>query len=167
MNEDYTNFIEKIPKEAKVINIGTGNRLHEEYKDKFDYTTCDLVARPGIDIVADCCAMPSKSGEYDVVLAIALLEHVHHPWLAVKEFYRILKPGGQLFVNACWAQARHMDNHTADYWRFSDQGIKVLLEDAGFEIVLILVLVWDKYDFVKDGERQNNPSHYNLIAIKK
>ena len=166
MNEDYIQFINNIPKNAKVINIGTGNRLHEEYKDKFNYTTCDLVERPGIDIVADCCDLPCEDEEYDVVLAIALLEHVHRPWLAMKEFYRILKPGGKLFVNACWGQARHKDNHTADYWRFSDQGMNVLAEDAGFIIEHIKSIKWDKYDFIVDGVKQNNPSHYNLILKK-
>jgi len=41
------------------------------------------------------------------------------------------------------------------------------LEDAGFEITHLKPILWGKYDFVVDGEKQNNPSHYNLIAIKK
>ncbi len=52
-------------------------------------------------IRGDVTKLPKEAeGEYDLVSALAVLEHLDNPSLAVKEAYRVLKPGG-IFVATC------------------------------------------------------------------
>jgi hypothetical protein len=63
-----------------------------------------------------------------------VLEHVPYPWLLAKEINRILKVGGLVFHNT--HQAWPMHEQPNDFWRFSEEGLKVLFgPDAGFEVI--------------------------------
>lgn len=48
---------------------------------------------------ADAYALPFADASFDVVCAMDFLEHVEDPARAVKEFSRVLKPGGQFFFH--------------------------------------------------------------------
>lgn len=57
--------------------------------------------RGGIFMVADIFNLPFKDGEFDVVAGIAFLHHIPSQELRVKvlkEIYRVLSPGGILFL---------------------------------------------------------------------
>lgn len=45
-------------------------------------------------------ALPYQDGVFDVVFSHEVLEHVHDDLLAIREAYRVLKPGGHLVVFA-------------------------------------------------------------------
>ncbi|SRR6056297_61782 len=57
------------------------------------YTTTDLNS-PLADIKADICNLPFNNDSYDVILCNHVLEHIPDDTKAMKELYRILKPGG-------------------------------------------------------------------------
>ncbi len=44
--------------------------------------------------VADAYKLPFSDAQFDVVTAMDFLEHVENPELAIKEFSRVIKPGG-------------------------------------------------------------------------
>jgi SAM-dependent methyltransferase len=46
------------------------------------------------DLLADAHALPFRPASFDVVFSYAVLEHLHHPFVAVSEIVRVLKPGG-------------------------------------------------------------------------
>ncbi len=46
----------------------------------------------------DCKRLPETSGSFDVVLSNSLIHHVPEPRAAFAELWRIMKPGGRLFV---------------------------------------------------------------------
>lgn len=60
--------------------------------------TAGRVAREksGIDVVTDVRAL--ADGDYDAVVTHHALEHVESPFSMLREFHRILKPGGQLIA---------------------------------------------------------------------
>src|SRR5690606_17583822 len=58
-----------------------------------DYTTTDLNS-PLADVKADICDLPFKSDTYDFILCNHVLEHIPDDTQAMRELYRILKPGG-------------------------------------------------------------------------
>ena len=82
------------------------------------------------------------SGSFDVVLASHLIEHLNDPALFVRETFRILKPGGRLYIttpNIAGFQARVFGSA----WRsaifdhlylFSVKTLRALLSRAGFRI---------------------------------
>lgn len=57
------------------------------------YTTTDLNS-PLADVKADICNLPFADNSFDVILCNHVLEHIPNDTMALKELYRVLKPGG-------------------------------------------------------------------------
>lgn len=81
--------------------------------------------------IGDVTNMPAvPDARYDTVVCHQVLEHVRRPWAAIAEFHRVLKPGGKLIISAPHLSRRHELPH--DYFRFTQEGMAALLEDASF-----------------------------------
>src|SRR5262249_42976946 len=78
---------------AKICDVGSGGRRITP-----DVVTVDFVAGPGVDIVGDIHSLPLPDSSYDCVFCTGTLEHVRDPVTAVRELYRILKPGGIVHI---------------------------------------------------------------------
>jgi SAM-dependent methyltransferase len=63
----------------------------------------------------------------------AVLEHLHTPEVAISEAFRVLKPGGFLYLEVPFLQGFHADPH--DYFRFTQVGLKSILKDNGLIIL--------------------------------
>lgn len=87
---------------------------------------------PHVDIVADAESLSASipEGSYDYVVSTSMLEHTPHPWRVVEEVYKVLRPGGILYLSAPWMFPLHGEPH--DYWRFSLPCLQGLVRDAGF-----------------------------------
>jgi SAM-dependent methyltransferase len=83
--------------------------------------------------IGDLCAMTDVPDcRYDGAVCHQVLEHVRHPDQAIRELTRVLKPGGTLIVSVPHLSRRHeLPN---DYYRFTQEGLAVLLRDAGLDI---------------------------------
>lgn len=68
----------------------------KEFKN-WTYTTTDL-SSPLADIKADLCNLPFKNDTYDMILCNHVLEHIVDDVKAIKEIYRVLKPGGKAIL---------------------------------------------------------------------
>ena len=96
----------------------------------------DIEPGPGVDLVADAHNLhmvPSDS--VDCVTTVSVLEHVRYPHKVVAEVFRILKPGGIVYVNVPFIFPYHAAPD--DFYRFSYRGIVILCEaferiDSGF-----------------------------------
>lgn len=83
----------------RVLEIG-GSLAGSLYRsaiadDSITWETLDLKPRGGIVHVAQGeYSYPFLDGEFDVVFAGQVLEHVRHPWLWMREASRITKRGG-------------------------------------------------------------------------
>jgi ubiquinone/menaquinone biosynthesis C-methylase UbiE len=49
-------------------------------------------------IAADLCYLPFRDNRFDFVYSIDVVEHLEEPFLALKEYYRVCKPGGSVFI---------------------------------------------------------------------
>lgn len=74
---------------------------------------------------------PLADAVYDMITCFNTLEHVYHYQNAVAESYRILKPGGVFIGGTPFLVNYHADPH--DYWRYTDEGLVRIFQDAGFE----------------------------------
>jgi SAM-dependent methyltransferase len=92
----------------------------------------DIGDGPAVDYRADATSLPFSDGEFDVVVSQECLEHVADANAAVREMFRVLRPGGTLFLQLPWVIGWHDAPH--DYWRFSRSGMRFLCESAGFGI---------------------------------
>jgi SAM-dependent methyltransferase len=81
--------------------------------------------------VGDLMDMPEvPSARYDTVVCHQVLEHLPEPGRALSEFRRVLVPGGTLIASAPHLSRLHELPH--DYFRYTPNGMRALLERAGF-----------------------------------
>lgn len=90
-------------------------------------------------IEGDSHDLPLTDESQDMVYANLLIHHLLEPSLAVKEMYRVIKPGGQVIItdierhNHKWAKSEK-----SDIWLGIERSdIKLWLEEAGFSILEI------------------------------
>jgi SAM-dependent methyltransferase len=96
--------------------------------EQITYLIMDPVPTYHPDIVDDVMDMKTQSdASYDAVVCISVLEHIPNPWRAVQEIYRVLKPGGMVFLYVPFLTAYHaMPGYYGDYVRFTDDGVRAL-----------------------------------------
>ena len=107
------------------LNVGAGStNLHS--------SIVNLDITPGRTI--DCCAqaedLPFASLSFSVIISQETIEHVQDPCRAIREMYRVLKEGGTLYCQTPFIIGYHPG--PTDYWRFSKEGIRQLVEHCGF-----------------------------------
>lgn len=128
-------FYGLLKENSLVIDIGSKNsRGYSEGRlPKGSKLVCvDIEDGPGVDLVADAHDLHMiKDNTVDCVVTISTLEHVRYPQKIVKEIYRILKPGGIVYVSVPFVFVFHSDPD--DHYRFSVDGVRILCED--FECV--------------------------------
>ncbi len=97
---------------------------------------CDIHAAPGVDLVADAHFLSRfvTPGSIDGVFSLAVLEHLAAPWLVAAEINRVLRMGGETMHLVPHAYPVHEQPN--DFWRFSDDGLRVLFgPSTGFEVL--------------------------------
>ena len=79
----------------KVLHFAPEQAFYKKFRklSNLDYTTTDLES-PLADVKADICQLPFGDQTFDVILCNHVLEHIPDDTKAMKELYRILKPGG-------------------------------------------------------------------------
>lgn len=107
-----------------VLNVGCGASVnHTE-----GWVNLDQHPYPGVQVVhnLDEIPWPFEDGVFDAVQGIQVFEHVANPVGFMCESFRVLKPGGQLYVTVPhWksensftdpTHVRHCTERTWDYW---------------------------------------------------
>lgn len=108
---------------------GTYRRLIESKQWK--YVGLDVVAGGNVDVVAtDPYRYPFPDNSFDIVISGQTLEHVARIWDWAREICRVTKDGGRVCIIAPSRGHRH---HRPDCWRVQPDGMRALLEHAGFK----------------------------------
>ncbi len=125
MNRDILEFLESLPKDSiKALEISG-----EHYKNYFTnytnykYPTFDLLNPRLIE------------STFQVVIVEQVLEHVKNPFVACKTIYDLTSPGGTAIINTPFLIRLH--GLPDDYFRFTPNGLKYILESSGFVNVKI------------------------------
>jgi len=85
------------------------------------------------DIFSDSSRFPLDDSSFDTVVCTQVLEHVSDPFNKVSEIARVLKPGGTAVFSVPCAWPLHEVPH--DYFRYTEFGLRNLLECADLQIV--------------------------------
>jgi len=91
----------------------------------------DIKDKPNVDMICDIHNLPESLGNFDVVICNAVLQYCTSPQTVARQFLKVLKPRGYLYVDAPWVQPYCPD--TPDRFRFSEDGLRTVFSD--FEIV--------------------------------
>ncbi len=123
---------------GRMLDIGSGHSrgyesLFKPYTD--EYLCVDHQYAENIDICADCYEIPLADASIEVILSTQVIEHLQMPDQMLKEAYRLLKPSGQLILTVPMVWGLHEE--PVDFYRYTEYGLRYLLEQAGFEEIQI------------------------------
>jgi SAM-dependent methyltransferase len=123
MNREIHAHLESLPPDrTSVLEVsGTSHREHA-------WLAYESSRYPDLDL----CAPPAVVPHYDAVICEQVLEHVSDPWLAARTLHALCRPGGRLIVSTPFLIRVHPTPY--DFWRFTEDGLRRLLEDAGFVV---------------------------------
>ena len=109
--------------------------LRPFFKDK-RYVGADMRPGVGVDMILNLHQIDLPDESAGTVLIMETLEHTEFPGKAIDELYRILKPNGLIIISAPMNLAIH--DYPNDYWRFTPEGFKSLLQPFAFSLVDVL-----------------------------
>lgn len=103
----------------------------------------NIALAANVDLVGDAHALPLADGSVDAIYCEAVLEHLEDPQRAVREMWRVLKPGGQVLAVTPFLQVYHQfPDH---FQNFTATGHARLFTATGFALVASGVAVGPTY----------------------
>jgi SAM-dependent methyltransferase len=146
----------------KCLQVGVSTLVNHKYSENF--TSIDLYdQRSCIDVRCDLAKTPFNDGEFDFIVCNAILEHVKDPFACAAEMYRIANTGCEVWIEVPFIQpfhptkkryedsdgflAEHLNqssdtygdfDHGGDYWRFTPQGITLLMRPFKYRELMLI-----------------------------
>jgi SAM-dependent methyltransferase len=136
MFTSISSLVPIIGRAEKVLDVGCGSA---PYRSLFSNVSCyigiDLNPQKRPNIVASAELLPIRSRSFNVVISTQVLMYLNEPLNFLKEASRVLDQGGFLLISAhgIWYE-RHAPGFK-DLWRWTLDGLFLLLQKASFEIV--------------------------------
>jgi ubiquinone/menaquinone biosynthesis C-methylase UbiE len=114
-------------KEYRKLQVGSSDhrRSSARYKTA-EWTNLDIVYAPGVNVLGSGLCLPFPTGTFEEVHCIHVLEHLtrdKYPKM-ISEMYRVLKPGGYLYVEVPDFKGT-VENLTAAFDTGDIEGIRI------------------------------------------
>ena len=130
-----------LPKGSWVLDAGAGASKYRPYFSHCRYETQDFCQYQGdlvkytqpISYICEITTIPLPDRSLDAIVCTEVIEHVIDPMAAVKEFARLLKPGGRLFLSAPLLSGLHMEPYHF-YGGFTHYWYRHWLPQVGFSV---------------------------------
>jgi len=145
-------ILKRIPEGSRILDAGAGELKYKKFCSHLKYVSQDFAQYDGkgdkkglqtgkwdqskIDIVSDITSIPEPDGSFDAIMCIEVFEHLPDPIRAIKEFVRLLKPGGHLIITAPFCSLTHFSPYHF-YTGFNRYFYETNLPANGFEILEI------------------------------
>ncbi len=117
--------------------VGVYSSLHAgRFAPECRFIGADIHPAPGVDLVVDAHRLSRavEPGSLSGVFSLAVMEHLAAPWLIAAEINRVLRIGG--LTLHLLPQAFPAHEQPNDFWRMSDDGLRILFgPPTGFEVL--------------------------------
>jgi SAM-dependent methyltransferase len=125
--------------EALILDYGADLSPYRSLFPNSDYRTADIGGHSPVDYrLTQDGSVPERSETFDLILSTQVAEHLLNPSLYFAESYRLLKPGGRVFLSTHGAFEDHAFPN--DYQRWTGEGLRRDLVAAGFERITLIKL---------------------------
>jgi len=117
------------------LDAGAGgvNRYGSLFPRITKYMTLDVKPECKPDIVGSVDNIPLGDNSVDSIICTQVIGDVVNPDKVIKEFYRVVRPGGTVLLSESFMNEIH--GEPFDYWRFTNYGMKHLFKTNGFTIL--------------------------------
>lgn len=136
LRREMVRFARGTKRGMRVLDAGAGKSPYRNLFKHARYEAADFAqlstAYAPLDYVCDITDIPVEDATFDRVICNQVLEHVSEPEKAIAELFRVLKPGGRIFLSAPLFFAEHQKPY--DFFRYTQFALRKMFEDAGFEI---------------------------------
>lgn len=125
----------EVPDDGRVLDFGCAELPYRSFFARgVEYVGADLPGNPQarVEIAPDGTVALADEG-FDAVLSTQVLEHVSDPVTHLAECHRVLRSGGRMLLSTHGIMVHHPD--PVDYWRWTNEGLRRIVREAGFEIV--------------------------------
>jgi SAM-dependent methyltransferase len=111
-------------RDSVIVNVGSGPAV---FHGRTDIINVDMEPYREVAVVGDGYRLPFRTGSVDLVINVAMLEHVSEPTQVVAEMLRVCKPGGTVFCYVPFLIPFHAAPE--DYHRWTETGARVLFDE--------------------------------------
>lgn len=131
----------KVAPHAEILDAGAGECRFKGLFKHTRYVALDFAQGDStwnyskLDVIGHLEELPFSSSSFDRVVSIVVLEHTPDPGRAIREFHRVLRPGGVVHIVVPHMWEEHQ--RPFDFFRFTSGGIRYLLENAGFQVTRV------------------------------
>jgi hypothetical protein len=144
MRQNIRDFVEILAKEfdlmEPIIEIGSFQVPQQEelanlrpiFPEK-KFIGCDMRSGKGVDRIENVECLSLNDESVGTVLILDTLEHVENCFTALDEIYRVLKKDGIVIMTSVMDFPIH--DYPSDYWRFTPEAFKLLLNKFPIKIV--------------------------------
>jgi glycosyltransferase involved in cell wall biosynthesis len=124
--------------EVGSLNVNGSVRPMVEARGPADYLGVDVVAGPGVDMVADAAHLADTFGldAFDVVISTECLEHVGDWQAAIANMVAVLAPGGVLVWTT--RSPGFGWHHPPDRWRYTQAAMADILRRLGLDPMVVM-----------------------------
>lgn len=146
---------DKLKETRQILDIGCGSGRNMQWLKNFGEVTgidssskaIEFCQQYGKTILADAVKLPMPNGNFNLVTAFDVLEHIKDNEMALREWGRVLQSNGYLFISVPAYQwlFSNRDRKLGHYRRYSLYNLQQMLWQTGFEPVFssyIFVLVF-------------------------
>jgi SAM-dependent methyltransferase len=116
--------LRELPADWRLLDAGAGEQRYRQSCHHLHYVAQDFAEyQPGVvstglhserwdyrglDIISDIASIPRDSATFDAILCTEVFEHIPEPSAAIREFARLLRPGGKLILTAPFISLTHL-----------------------------------------------------------
>lgn len=174
---ELASFLKKnFPQQSalRVLDAGAGTRPYAILYEKY-FSSCISFDTfhsehniASVDLIASCGKLPFQNETFDCIICTEVLEHVPEPAAVLKEFHRVLKVGGRIFLTTPFLVPLHEMPY--DFFRYTPSALYSMSAIAALTVDSIhskgdyfaVVLLTLQYPFTKFWQWLSRSLHLSL-----